>query len=135
MSFRLRETRPKVPPRASRSPAPSTNGVSLPTPVAASEADVPEPELPELPELRDEPAAEVTGAIVVVVEGTVVVVDVVVELEVVVAAGVVVVVVEVGAVAVALGVTVQQELKVCGAPGAAALTPAVLGAVEYSQSA
>ena len=93
--------------------------------------DVPEPELPESTEETD---AEVTGAIVVVVAGTVVVVvDVVVELDVVVEEEVVVVVVEV--VGSALGVTVQQELKVCGDPGAAALTPAVLAAVEYSQSA
>jgi hypothetical protein len=38
-------------------------------------------------------------------------------------------------VAAALGVTVQQELKVCGTPGAAALSPALLAEVEYSQSA
>jgi hypothetical protein len=95
--------------------------------------DVPEPELPESMEDTD---AEVTGPIVVVVAGTVVVVDVVVvvvELDVVVEEEVVVVVVEV--VGSALGVAVQQELKVSGEPGAAALTPAVLAAVEYSQSA
>jgi hypothetical protein len=87
--------------------------------------------------LGEETDAEVTGAIVVVVAGAVVVVDVVVELEVVVEEEVVVVVVVVvvEAVALALGVTVQQELKVCGTPGAAALTPALLAAVEYSQSA
>jgi hypothetical protein len=100
---------------------------------------VPEPELPESREATD---ADVTGSVVVVVAGTVVVVDVadvedvedvVDELGVVVEEGVVDVVVEV--VAVALGVTVQQELKVCGAPGAAALMPALLAEVEYSQSA
>ena len=98
--------------------------MSPPTPVEASVGDAPEPELPESTEETD---AEVTGAIVVVVAGTVVVVDVVVEEE--------VVVVVVDVVGSALGVTVQQELKVCGVPGAAALTPAVLAAVEYSQSA
>jgi hypothetical protein len=94
---------------------------------------VPEPELPESREATD---ADVTGSVVEVVAGTVVVVgvaDVVDVLGVVVAEGFVDVVVEV--VAVALGVTVQQELKVCGAPGAAALTPALLAEVEYSQSA
>jgi hypothetical protein len=102
--------------------------VSLPAPVEASEDDVPEPELPESTE---ETAAEVTGAIVVVVAGTEVVVDdvgVVVELEVVVEEEVVVVVVE--GVGAALSVAVQQVLKVCALPGATALTPVVSAAVE-----
>lgn len=124
-----------MPPTPKSSPTPSKSGVSLPAPVAASEDDVPEPELPESMEETD---PEVTGAIVVVVAGTVPDVDDVVELEVVVEEvadeGSVVAVV-VGVVAVSPGVTVQQELKVCGTPGAAALTPAVLAAVEYSQSA
>jgi hypothetical protein len=110
--------------------------VSTPPPVAAREDDVPEPELPESREATD---ADVAGSVVVVVPGAVVVVDVgdVVgvgdELGVVVEGDVVGVVV--GVVAAALGVTVQQELKVCGTPGAAALSPALLAEVEYSQSA
>jgi hypothetical protein len=104
--------------------------VSLPAPVEASDDDVPEPELPESTE---ETAAEVTGAIVVVVAGTEVVVDdvddvdVVVELEVDVEEGVVVVVVE--GVGSALSVAVQQVLKVCALPGATALTPGVSAVV------
>jgi hypothetical protein len=132
VNLRLRARRPTVPPRAKSTPTPSNNGVSPPPPVAASEDDVPEPELPELGEETD---AEVTGAIVVVVTGAAVVVDVVDELEVVVEVvvedeGSAVVVVVVDVVASALGVTVQQVLKVCGSPGAAALTPALLAAVE-----
>jgi hypothetical protein len=81
--------------------------------------------------LGEETDAEVTGAIVVVVAGTEVVVDdvgVVVELEVVVEEEVVVVVVE--GVGAALSVAVQQVLKVCALPGATALTPVVSAAVE-----
>ncbi len=81
------------------------------------------------PVLPTEVEADVTGAIVVVVAGTEVVVDdveVVVELEVVVGEEVVVVVVE--GVVSALGVAVQQVLKVCAVPGATALAP-VLSAV------
>ena len=90
----------------------------------------------EEPELPDEVDAAVTGADVVVVAGSVVVVvvvDVVVVVEDVVVVVEVVVVVDV--VALALGVTVQQEVKVCGVPGAVALTPALFAVVEYSQVA
>jgi hypothetical protein len=100
--------------------------VSLPAPVEAND-DVPEPELPES---TAETAAEVTGAIVVVVAGTEVVVDdveVVVELEVVVEAEVVVVVVK--GVGSALRVAVQQVVKLCALPGATALTPVLSAAV------
>lgn len=95
----------------------------------AREDEVGEPELPV------EVNAAVTGAVVVVVAGAVVVVvvvDVVVVVEV---AVVVEVVVVVDVAALELGVTEQQEVKVCGVPGAAALTPALSAAVEYSQVA
>jgi hypothetical protein len=138
-SLRLRARRPAIPPRARSTPTASKVGVSLPAPVEANEDDVPEvPEVPGpvFPAPPEEVDAELTGAIVVVVAGfvdvvdPVDVVDVVVELEVVVEdEGVVVVV------GSALGVAVQQVLKVCALPGANALTPGPSVEVAYSQTA
>jgi hypothetical protein len=119
--------RPAVPPRARSTPTVSKICVSLPAPVEASEDDVPEVPEPVFPEPPEAVDAEVTGAIVVVVAGSVDVVapvdvvDVVVELEVVVEEEVVVVVVE--GVGSSPDVAVQQVLKVCAVPGATALTP------------
>jgi len=79
-------------------------------------------------------AAAVTGIVVVVLDAVVVVVVDVLVVVVVVVDEVVVVVVD-DEVVVASGVTVQQDAKVCGVPGAVAVTPALSAAVAYSHSA
>jgi len=78
-------------------------------------------------------AAAVTGIVVVVLDAVVVVVVDVLVVVVVVVDEVVVVVDD--EVVVASGVTVQQDAKVCGVPGAVAVTPALSAAVAYSHSA